>query len=56
MKTEDIREISHLLDLNPSEEWDLIQDVQRGLADIEAGRVTAHEEARDRLLARYEKP
>jgi hypothetical protein len=39
--------------LNPSEMLALIRDIQRGLVDVEAGRVIAHEEARDRLLARY---
>jgi antitoxin YefM len=36
------------------EELDLLRDVHRGLADVEAGRVVAHDEARARLLARYE--
>lgn len=35
------------------EELDLLRDVHRGLADVEAGRVVAHEEARARLMARY---
>jgi len=35
------------------EELELLKDVHRGLADIEAGRVTPHEEAMDRLLDRY---
>jgi len=35
------------------EENDLLRDVHRGLADVEAGRVVPHEEARARLLARY---
>jgi antitoxin YefM len=35
------------------EDLDLLRDVHRGLADVEAGRVVAHEEARARLLARY---
>jgi antitoxin YefM len=36
------------------EELDLLRDVHRGLADVEAGRVVPHEEARARLLSRYE--
>ena len=35
------------------EEIELLQDVHRGLADAEAGRVVPHEEARARLMARY---
>jgi antitoxin YefM len=35
------------------EEIELLRDVHRGLADAEAGRVTPHEEARARLMARY---
>jgi antitoxin YefM len=35
------------------EEIELLQDVHRGLADAEAGRVIPHEEARARLTARY---
>jgi len=35
------------------EDLDLLRDVRRGLADIEAGRVVPHDEARARLLARY---
>ena len=31
----------------------LRQDIHRGLADAEAGRVVPHEEARLRLLSRY---
>lgn len=38
---------------NLLEEIELLQDVHRGLADAEAGRVTPHAEARARLLARY---
>jgi prevent-host-death family protein len=45
----DIQTYHSLLD-----ELDLLRDVQRGLADIEAGRVVPHDEARTRLLARYE--
>jgi antitoxin YefM len=36
------------------EELDLLRDVHRGLADVEAGRVVPHDEACARLLARYE--
>lgn len=36
------------------EEIDLLRDVHRGLADVEAGRVVPHDEARARLLARYQ--
>lgn len=35
------------------EELELLRDVHRGLADVEAGRVVSHEEARARLMARY---
>lgn len=35
------------------EDLALLQDVHRGLADVEAGRVVSHEEARARLMARY---
>ena len=31
----------------------LLRDVQRGLADVEAGRVVPHEEARELLQNRY---
>ncbi|HEY2293444.1 MAG TPA: type II toxin-antitoxin system prevent-host-death family antitoxin [Thermoanaerobaculia bacterium] len=44
----DIQTYQSLLD-----ELDLLRDVQRGLADIEAGRVVPHDEARARLLDRY---
>ena len=44
----DIESYRSLLD-----EVELLQDFNRGLADIEAGRVVPHEEARARLLARY---
>jgi predicted transcriptional regulator len=53
MKLKDTKKCS--FDLSPSEELELFKDVQRGLADIEAGRVVPHEEARARLLLRYEK-
>lgn len=39
--------------LTEEEERELLQDIQRGLEDIEAGRVTPHEEAMARLLDRY---
>ena len=45
----DIRTYQSLL-----EELDILRDVHRGLADVEAGRVVPHDEARARLLARYE--
>ena len=35
------------------EELELLRDIHRGLADVEAGRVVPHDEARARLLARY---
>jgi antitoxin YefM len=35
------------------EEIEILRDAHRGLADAEAGRVTSHEEARIRLIARY---
>lgn len=35
------------------EELELLRDVHRGLADVEAGRVVPHGEARTRLLNRY---
>ena len=35
------------------EDLELFRDVHRGLADVEAGRVISHEEARARLLVRY---
>jgi prevent-host-death family protein len=36
------------------EELDLLRDVHQGLADVRAGRVVSQEEARTRLLARYD--
>lgn len=36
------------------EEVELLRDVHRGLADVEAGRGVPHDEARARLLSRYE--
>ena len=36
------------------EEIELLRDVHQGLADVRAGRVVPHEEARARLLSRYE--
>jgi hypothetical protein len=38
------------------EEIDLLRDVHRGLADVRAGRVVPHEEARARLMARSPHP
>jgi antitoxin YefM len=38
---------------NLMEEIELLRDVHQGLADAEAGRVTSHEEAQIRLIARY---
>lgn len=35
------------------EENELLRDVQRGLADVSAGRTVSHAEARERLLARF---
>lgn len=35
------------------EELELLRDVHRGLADVEAELVVPHDEARARLLARY---
>lgn len=35
------------------EELDLLRDVHRGLADVEAGRVVSQEDARARLMVRY---
>jgi len=32
---------------------ELLRDIQRGLADAEAGCVVPHDEARARLLSRY---
>ena len=44
----DVESYQALLD-----ELALLRDVHQGLADAEAGRVTPHEEARARLMARY---
>ncbi len=44
----DIESYQSLLD-----EVDLLRDVQLGLADVEAGRVIAHEEVRELLHKRY---
>ena len=46
----DIESYRSLLD-----EVELLRDVHRGLADVRAGRVVPHDEARARLLARYAK-
>ncbi|RPH57198.1 type II toxin-antitoxin system prevent-host-death family antitoxin, partial [bacterium] len=56
--TQEGRRVVVLVDLETYEdlleEIELLQDVHLGLADAEAGRVVPHEEARARLLARYE--
>ena len=44
----DIDSYQSLLD-----ELDLLRDIQAGLADVEAGRVIAHEEVRELLQKRY---
>ncbi len=44
----DIESYQSLLD-----EVDLLRDIQAGLADVEAGRVIAHEEVRGLLRKRY---
>jgi hypothetical protein len=41
------------LSLFEEDEQELRKDIQRGLEDIEAGRVTPHEEVMRRLLDRY---
>ncbi|MEP7010704.1 MAG: type II toxin-antitoxin system prevent-host-death family antitoxin [Acidobacteriota bacterium] len=55
--TEQGRDTAVLVDIDSYrillEEIDLLRDVHRGLADIRAGRVVPHEEARARLLSRY---
>lgn len=55
--TQEGKEAAVLVDLESYrsllDEIDLLKDVCRGLADIEAGRVTPHEEAMDRLRDRY---
>ena len=49
------KETAVLVDINTYqsllEELDLLRDVHRGLADVEAGRVVPHEEARARLVS-----
>jgi antitoxin YefM len=56
--TEGGRKAAVLVDLESYQdllgEVELLQDVHRGLADAEAGRVVPHDEARARQLARYE--
>lgn len=56
--TQEGRETAVLVDIHTYqsllEELDLLRDVHRGLADVEASRVVPHDEARARLLARYE--
>jgi prevent-host-death family protein len=44
----DVASYQRLLD-----ELEALRDVHMGLADVEAGRVVAHDEARDALLERY---
>ena len=44
----DIESYQRLLD-----EVDLLRDIQVGLADVEAGRVIAHDEVRELLHKRY---
>ena len=44
----DVAEYQALLEENK-----LLRDVQRGLADVSAGRTLSHAEARERLLARF---
>ena len=55
--TEEGRGAAVLVDLNTYqsllEELDLLRDVHRGLADIEAGRVVPHEEVRAHFLSRF---
>lgn len=45
----DVAQYQALLDEN-----ELLRDVQRGLADVSAGRTVSHSEARTRLLARFQ--
>lgn len=55
--TQEGREVAVLLDIDGFqdllEEIDQLRDIQRGLADLEAGRVIPHEEARRILRERY---
>jgi PHD/YefM family antitoxin component YafN of YafNO toxin-antitoxin module len=55
--TENKEETAVLLDFDVYqdllEEIETLQDALRGLADVQAGRVVSHEEARARLLARF---
>lgn len=44
----DIRAYQALIDEN-----ELLADIRSGLADVAAGRTVPHDEARERLLARY---
>ncbi len=37
------------------DEIDLLKEIYRGLADVEAGRITPHEEAMAGLLSRYQR-
>ncbi len=50
--TEDIQPVD-IQSYQSPEEVDLLRDVHRGLADVEAGRVVPHDEAKARFLARY---
>jgi antitoxin YefM len=56
--TEEGKGAAVLLDLDTYqsllEEVELLRDVHRGLAAVEAGNVVPHDEARARLLARYQ--
>lgn len=51
--TKDPHPATNLKSKTGLEALDLLRDVYRGLADVEAGRVVPHDEARVRLLARY---
>ena len=46
----DIHSYQSLMD-----ELDLLRDIRRGLADVDAGRLVPHDRARARLLSRYRK-
>ncbi len=51
----EVRSVRGTIELPESDldELDLLRDVQVGLADVEAGRVIAHEEVRELLQKRY---
>ena len=57
--TENGTEAAVLLDFDAYqdllEEIETLQDVSRGLADVQEGRVISHEEAKARLLALFSK-